>query len=72
MSEDARAVCPLCRGTGIVTLCTECLNFEDQRFCLDCEAGRKLALRIDELIAKVSAEEHIPAGKNYTSYKASS
>jgi len=63
-------VCKMCKGTGIVRYWSECLNFDDERFCPQCEAGRQLASRIDELVARTAAEERIPASRSYHQFKA--
>ena len=49
--------CPFCGGAGVVSYWSECLNFEDRRFCPRCEAGGVKASRLAEIVARVVAEE---------------
>jgi hypothetical protein len=49
--------CLYCGGGGVVSYWSECLNFEDRRFCPRCEAGGALAEKLAQTVARVSAEE---------------
>jgi hypothetical protein len=49
--------CPFCGGAGVVSYWSECLNFEDRRFCPRCETGGALAAQLAETLARVVAEE---------------
>jgi hypothetical protein len=62
--------CPDCRGTGIVSYWTESVNFEDQRYCSKCDAGRTVASKISELASRVTTDESLQSGKAYQLFKA--
>jgi len=62
--------CRVCKGTGVVRFWSECLNFDDERFCPNCDAGRVLASRIEELVSRTAAEERIPVARSYHQFNA--
>jgi hypothetical protein len=62
--------CEVCKGSGVVRFWSECLNFDDERFCQDCEAGRQLASRIEELVARTAAEDRGPVARSYHQFNA--
>jgi ribosomal protein S27AE len=56
--EDVKlSRCPFCGGAGVVSYWSECLNFEDRRFCARCEAGGALANKLAEILARIADEE---------------
>lgn len=62
--------CGFCKGTGVVSYWSECLNFEDRRFCPRCETGESLAEKLAQTVARVSAEERSLAVKGSQFLKA--
>jgi hypothetical protein len=52
LKMKAKKVCTLCKDTGVVVFTFEYPNLIDSQWCDQCEAGRKLASLIDDLIAR--------------------
>lgn len=61
--------CPECKGSGVISYWTESVNFEDQRICSECEAGRKIVSKISELAAKATLDD-APVSRPHHLYRA--
>lgn len=60
MSQEAAGLCRACRGAGFIAGLLEHSSFESGFWCPRCEAGRLLAERIAEIIAREREEERPP------------
>jgi Zn ribbon nucleic-acid-binding protein len=56
---EASAVCPVCRGTGLVSYWNEISFFEDRRICTECDAGQKADAKMGEIIDRAMRQERI-------------
>jgi hypothetical protein len=69
LEHSTNGSCPECKGSGVVSFWTESVNFEDQRICSECEAGRKIVSRLSELAARVTTDDS-PISRPHHLYRA--
>jgi hypothetical protein len=62
MGRGSNEVCSACKGSGVVRYACEYPNFEDERYCQYCDAGRALAARIADIVARTRSENAAHTG----------
>jgi DnaJ-class molecular chaperone len=68
LEYSSNGSCPECQGTGVVSYWSESVNFEDQRICSSCEAGRRMVSKISEL-ERAASEESVAASRTHHLYR---
>ena len=49
-------VCPICKDAGVVVRFSEYPNFIDSQWCHRCEAGRELARKAGDIVARTKGK----------------
>lgn len=57
--EEEAALCLECNGAGTVSYWNEVAYFEDRRACTRCETGRKVDMKIIDIVKRAQLEERL-------------
>jgi len=57
MNGKESMTCLECHGTGVVYHWSEFAFFDDRRYCLLCDAGRRIEKNISEIIERAESDD---------------